>query len=232
MNIVIRELETVDELKRAESLQKQVWGEDDPPDNSDLMLAIQHEGGLVAGAFVEEKMIGFLFGFPSATKGVQHSHRLAVLAEARGLKLGERLKWFQRDWCLARDITLVRWTYDPIRSINAGLNIAGLGATSSVYHVDYYGPMVGINAGLPSDRIVAEWRLDDPLVVARAQGERPSLPAGERLNIPRDIEQLLSADPQAALAARLAVREALLGAFRDGRRIIGFDRGQAAYLIG
>ncbi|MGO4438917.1 GNAT family N-acetyltransferase [Rhizobium sp. RAF56] len=232
MNIVIREVETVDELKRAESLQRLVWGEDDPPDNSDLMLAIQHEGGLVAGAFAEEKMIGFLFGFPSATRGVQHSHRLAVLSEARGLKLGEQLKWFQRDWCLARDITLVRWTYDPIRAINAGLNIANLGATSSVYHVDYYGPMVGINAGLPSDRIVADWRLDDPLVAARAQGEPPALPPGQRLHIPRDIEQLLSTDPQAALSARLELREALLQAFNDGQRIIGFDRKEAAYLIG
>ena len=48
--LVLRELSGVAELKRAEQFQKTVWGEDDPPDNSDIMLAIQHEGGLVAGA--------------------------------------------------------------------------------------------------------------------------------------------------------------------------------------
>ena len=51
--VELRELDGVAELKRAEDFQRAVWGADDPADNSDLMLAIQHEGGLVAGAFVE-----------------------------------------------------------------------------------------------------------------------------------------------------------------------------------
>ena len=106
--VTFRELASLDELKLAEDVQRQVWGNDDMPDNADLMLAIQHEGGLVAGAFRDARMLGFLFAFPSATPGVQHSHRLAVLAEARGLRLGVRLKWYQREWCLARGITRVR----------------------------------------------------------------------------------------------------------------------------
>jgi chorismate synthase len=231
-DILIRELESVAELKHSEHLQRLIWGEDDPPDNSDLLLAIQHEGGLVAGAFSDGKMLGFIFGFPSSTQGVQHSHRLGVLSEARGLKLGARLKWFQRDWCLARAITLVRWTYDPLRAVNAGLNISSLGATSSTYHVDYYGPMVGINAGLPSDRIVADWKLDSPLVESRAQGTQPDLPQGRRVDIPRDIEQLVSREPQAALTARLSLRKTLMDAFGKGERIIGFDPDTASYLIG
>ena len=62
--VELRELNGVAELKRAEEFQRTVWGADDPADNSDLMLAIQHEGGLVAGAFVEGRMLGFLFAFP------------------------------------------------------------------------------------------------------------------------------------------------------------------------
>ena len=83
--ILIRELASLAEMKSSEEVQRLVWGEDDPVDASDLLLAIQHEGGLVAGAFDGAKMIGFIFGFPSATPGIQHSHRLAVLPEARGL---------------------------------------------------------------------------------------------------------------------------------------------------
>lgn len=42
--LTIRELNSVEELKRSEAFQREVWGQDDPADNSDIMLAIQHEG--------------------------------------------------------------------------------------------------------------------------------------------------------------------------------------------
>ena len=70
--IVIRELASLAEMKDSETVQRLVWGDDDPVDASDLLLAIQHEGGLVAGAFDGEKMLGFIFGFPTATPGIQH----------------------------------------------------------------------------------------------------------------------------------------------------------------
>lgn len=230
--ILVRELASLDEMKDSETVQRLVWGDDDPVDASDLLLAIQHEGGLVAGAFDGGKMIGFIFGFPSATPGVQHSHRLAVIPEARGLKLGARMKWFQRDWCLARGITHVRWTYDPIRAVNARLNIASLAATSSIYHVNYYGPMVGINAGLPSDRIVADWQLDDPRVEARSQGRKLEFPAdARRVKIPGDIDHLLATDPAEAMNARLSLREQLVAAFGEGKRIVGFDLQTMEYLL-
>ncbi|WP_134679077.1 GNAT family N-acetyltransferase [Paracoccus ravus] len=229
---IIRELGSLTELKASEDLQRAVWGQDDPADNADLMLAIQHEGGLVAGAFDGDRMLGFLFAFPSATPGVQHSHRLAVLPEARGLRLGARLKWFQRDWCLARGIGLVRWTYDPLRAVNAGLNIAGLGGTSGTYLENYYGQMEGINAGLPSDRLIVDWALDSPEVAARAGGQVLVPPdQGLRISIPRDIDALLRDDPRAALAARLTLREDLTKAFALGQRIHGFDSREAAYLL-
>jgi len=233
-DLTLRELQNIEELKRSEDFQRTVWGADDPADNSDLMLAIQHEGGLVAGAFAEGRMLGFLFAFPTSKPDVQHSHRLAVHPDSRSMGLGRRLKWYQRDWCLARGITQVRWTYDPLRRVNASLNIATLGATAGTYHADYYGQMEGINAGVPSDRVLAEWKLDAPDVVARAQGMdvRPAPDAGDmRVTIPADFAAMLSDDRATAIAERLRVRAALTKAFAEGLRIAGFDTDGCAYLL-
>lgn len=240
--ITFRELASIGEMKRAEDLQRAVWGQDDMPENSDLMLALQHEGGLIAGAFRGDEMLGFLLAFPSALPGIQHSHRLAVLPQARGLRLGVGLKWFQRDWCLARGITHVRWTYDPIRAVNAGLNVAALGGTSDTYLNDYYGVMTGINAGLPSDRIMLDWHLDRPEVAARAAGPAAAsaagsgtaaiIPPARTVAIPRDIDALLRSDPDAALRARMDLRHALSEGFAQGLRITGFDTASAAYHLG
>jgi len=232
VSVVLRELASLAELRVSEDLQRAVWGADDPADNADLMLAIQHEGGLVAGAFDGPQMLGFLFAFPSATPGVQHSHRLAVLPQARGLKLGLRLKWFQRDWCLARGITRVRWTFDPLRAVNAGLNIGTLGATSATYLNDYYGAMEGINAGLPSDRLLLDWDLNSAPVTTRAAGHRPDPdPTAQRIAIPRDIDAMMRDDAQAALQARLRLRDGLTTAFAKGLAITGFVLETAEYLL-
>ena len=232
-DVILRELSGVTELQRAEAFQVEVWGEGEKPDNSDILMALQSEGALVAGAFRGGEMLGFLLGFPTVTSGLQHSHRLAVHARARGLGLGARLKWFQRDWCLARGITKVRWTYDPLRAINAGLNMGVLGAVADEYFVDYYGEMPGINAGLPSDRLMAVWHLDSERVAARAQGAAPdSLGSDERLEIPQDIDALIAAEPAKALSERLRLRSALQTAFSEGRAITGFDRARHCYLLG
>lgn len=233
MTVAIRELSGLAELRRSEDLQRAVWGQDDPADNADLMLAIQAEGGLVAGAFDGTEMLGFLFAFPSATPGVQHSHRLAVLPQARGLRLGLRLKWFQRDWCLSRGIGLVRWTYDPLRAVNAGLNVAALGGVSTNYLPDYYGAMEGINAGLPSDRLLLDWHLDSAGVAARGRnGLVPASAVQRRVAIPADLDALLRQSPALALAARMQLRADLTGAFAEGLAITGFDTEKAEYWLG
>lgn len=232
-DVILRELSGVKELQRAEAFQVEVWGEGEKPDNSDILMALQSEGALVAGAFRGDEMLGFLLGFPTVTAGLQHSHRLAVHARARGLGLGARLKWFQRDWCLARGITKVRWTYDPLRAINAGLNMGVLGAVANEYFVDYYGEMPGINAGLPSDRLMAVWHLDSERVVARARGEMPVLQGNpSHLEIPPDIDSIMGSDPTRALAERLRLRAELQSAFAKGHAIIGFDRARHRYVIG
>ncbi|MBE2274833.1 MAG: GNAT family N-acetyltransferase [Rhodobacteraceae bacterium] len=232
-DIVLRDLSSMAELRLAETLQRAVWGKGDLPDPADLMLVIQAEGGLVGGAFVEGRMLGYIFGFPTRDPRVQHSHRLAVLPRARGLGLGLRLKRYQRDWCLARGIATVRWTFDPLRALNATLNLHRLGATSATYLPDYYGEMAGINHGLASDRLLVDWELVAPQVAALAAGMPRPLVATEPLPValPEDVGKLTLADPAGAAALRLQLRGAMQAALDRGRRIVDFDRKARVYLV-
>jgi len=50
------------------------------------------------------------------------------------------------------------WTYDPLLSLNAHLNISKLGTVCNMYLRDFYGAMRDeMNQGLPSDRFEVDW---------------------------------------------------------------------------
>ena len=233
-DVIFRDLSGMGEFFAAEALQRAVWGTGDMPDPADLMMVIQAEGGLVGGAFVEGRLMGYVFGFPTRDPKIQHSHRLAVLDSARGLGLGVRLKLYQREWCLERGIDLVRWTFDPLRSRNAALNFHRLGTQSESYLVDYYGEMEGINRGLASDRLLVDWHLASPRVAALAEGRAAPPPDGTpmALRLPRDLDALIASDAAAANALRLELRAELQAALGRGQRILGFDKEARSYLLG
>lgn len=231
--VVFRDLNGMAEFRAAEDLQRTVWGEGDLPDPSDLMMVIQAEGGLVGGAFAGDRLLAYIFGFPTRDPQVQHSHRLAVLPEARGRHLGLRMKAYQRRWCLEHGIGHVRWTFDPLRATNAGLNIHRLGATSGTYLPDYYGEMAGINSGLSSDRLMVDWDLAAPVAAALAEGgsRPPQAVVPLDLTLPEDLEALTRDAPDRARALRLALRQDLQAAFAKGHRIVDFDRFHRQYLL-
>jgi predicted GNAT superfamily acetyltransferase len=75
------------------------------------------------------------------------------LPEYRDAGLGFKLKRAQ--WQLVRQqgLDLITWTYDPLETRNANLNIAKLGAVCNTYLPEFYGKLTDeMNAGLPSDR--------------------------------------------------------------------------------
>ncbi len=183
--VSIERLTTIRQFHQCEELQRQVWGLGDTDVIPlHLLLTAQKSGGLVLGAFdKEEKMIGCLFGFLGArdatARQIKHcSHMMGVLEEWRGRGVGYQLKLAQREHALAQGLELVTWTYDPLESLNAALNIGKLGVVCRTYFRDFYGEMEdGLNLGLSSDRFQVDWWVVSRRVTLRlaGQGYRPSL---------------------------------------------------------
>ncbi len=158
-------LETPEEMTAVEELQRQVWpGSETDVVPAHLLITAVHNGGLVLGAFEEGKMVGFVFGFPGleslpdGPRAKHCSHMLGVLPSHRDGGLGFALKRAQWQMVRHQGLDHITWTYDPLLSRNAHLNIAKLGAVCNTYLRSQYGDMRdGLNAGLPSDRFQVDW---------------------------------------------------------------------------
>ena len=157
-------------------LQKQVWGDDFTETIPVSMLkVVQQVGGIVIGAFVGRRMVGFLFGI-SGIRDRQLAHwsdTLAVLPEYRDLGIGRRLKCYQREVLLEEGVEQIHWTFDPLESRNAYVNLTRLGAVAREYRRDFYGATASIlHEGLETDRLVASWDIRSDRVARRLAGER------------------------------------------------------------
>jgi predicted GNAT superfamily acetyltransferase len=179
MSIEYRSVTTQAEYLAAEDLQYAVWGGSEREIIPLPMLLTAHKhGGIVLGAFDQAALIGLVFSFIgfSAQQKLKHcSHLLAVDPAYRDQQVGRKLKLLQREVVLAQGIDLITWTYDPLESRNALLNLHYLGTTCQTYLPNLYGSMVdALNAGLPSDRFQVDWWLNSQHVQQCLQAPRPT----------------------------------------------------------
>jgi predicted GNAT superfamily acetyltransferase len=179
----IRLLEKPEEMAAIEELQRVVWRSDHGIVPVHVLMAIAHNGGVVLGAYVGDQLVGVAFGFsgfystPDGPRLKHHSHILGVHPDWREKGLGFALKRAQWQMVRHQGIDRMTWTYDPLLSRNAHLNIARLGAVCNTYLRSEYGEMDdGLNAGLPSDRFQVDWWLNTKRVERRlSRRSRPVL---------------------------------------------------------
>lgn len=161
-------------------LQQATWGEAFaelvPP--SVLMVA-RKVGGLLAGAYgPDDELLGFVFGLAGLRDGraIHWSHMLAVRPDARGRGLGRRLKLHQRQRLLERGLDVALWTYDPLVSRNAHLNLNRLGTVVTAYERDLYGTDTNspLHDMAGTDRFVVRWELGSERARRAVDGEAPA----------------------------------------------------------
>ncbi len=182
--VEVRRLSRPEELEEVVEVHASAWGSRDYREvvPAHVLRALVDNGGLVLGAFVEGKMVGASYGWVVCERGERYfySHATGVAEGYKYRGVGYALKLRQREEVLAMGIKLIKWTFDPLQSLNTKFNLRKLGAIYREYHVNYYGEMRDeINRGLGSDRVKAEWWIASRLVEAKIGGELAAPSAGE-----------------------------------------------------
>src|SRR6184192_4675826 len=249
--VEIRLVRSHDEFAACEAMSRDIWGAAERnvvP--RELLLTMQHNGGLVHGAFLAAgRLVGFCFAFLGQRDGQLRlcSHQLGVLDEFRGSGIGIALKQAQRYDALRLGVELVTWTFDPLEARNAYINLHRLGCIARLYDRNHYGAMEDeLNRGLPSDRFEVEWWLrrpkatpttHDPVVILevgrhgepRRVGTNVSPGRTALIWIPADIQVVKRQSLELALAWRMESRAAFEAALAAGLVAVDFQR-QGVYL--
>jgi predicted GNAT superfamily acetyltransferase len=219
--VEVRPCRDVESWRRCVELQREVW-HFDPAElvPVHVLAAVAKSGGQVLGAFDNAgAQVGFALAFPAFRddRRYLHSHMVAVLPEYQNHGVGRKLKLAQRDEALARGIDLIEWTFDPLEARNAHFNIALLGAIVRRYIPDLYGSSSSpLHRGLPTDRLLAEWRLNSPRVCGALRGD-VSNHSGRQVEI--DVPSTAS-EVTAEVQAR--VRDKFTSLLSRGYAVTGF----------
>jgi predicted GNAT superfamily acetyltransferase len=165
---------------------------------------------------------------------------VGVIEEWQNRGVGRLLKLAQRGDAIERGIDLIEWTFDPLQLKNAHFNIERLGAIVRHYLPNLYGRTSSpLHAGLPTDRLVAEWWVRSRRVENILNGKpRPAAAQRERIAIPANIREICRDEPLLAEKIQTSVREQFSAHIAAGRAAVGFEfnpqqfnAGEGSYLM-
>jgi predicted GNAT superfamily acetyltransferase len=259
--ITIRRAESVDDYRACQDAQRRAWGikEEGYVIPVATMVGANLHGGLVLGAFLANgQAVAMSFGFLGRLDArlCLYSQLTGVVPDYQSHGLGYQLKLAQRDFARAEGVALIVWAFDPLQAGNARFNLHKLGARVRRYIDNMYGERTDVlNAGVPTDRLIAEWDLSEepgPRVTldAAATASLPRLirtvqdPLGQGHLVPSSVESMLDSPrilleipfqigdvrrdhPELAEGWRLGVRQAFEKAFAEGYHAIGFVREES-----
>lgn len=233
--IVFRHCHTLEEFEACLKIEREVWAAAD----IDLVplpifVVMAHTGGQILGAFDGSRMVGFTLAFPAYQNGrlLLHSHMTAVLEGYRDKGVGRLLKFFQREDALSRGIELVEWTFDPLELKNAYFNLERLGAVAREFLPNAYGITTSpLHAGMPTDRLIAQWWLRSRRVqerVADVVPKRQRSSRVERIAVPRNIGELKETNAKEAIRVQASVRQQFLEWLGRGYIVTGIEMSETA----
>ncbi len=179
MNLIIRPLKSAEDGRDLEEISMAAWGSDGLdviPGHLSLTVA-KENGGVILLAYDDDRPIGFCWGFWAYVEELQTwkcaSHQAGVIPEYKGKGIGGRIKWAQREYTLQKGFDRMTWTFDPLETMNASLNIRKLGAVCNTYYKNLYGHMDDeLNRGIETDRFSVDWWLASDWVQSHADNNR------------------------------------------------------------
>ncbi len=257
--ITIRRAASLADYRACQDAQRKAWGiaEEGYVIPVATMVGANLHGGLVLGAFLPDgTAVAMSFGFLGRVgeRICLYSQLTGVVPGYQSRGLGYAVKNVQRYLAHAEGVGLIAWAFDPLQAGNAHFNLTRLGARARRYIDNMYGERTdALNAGVPTDRLIAEWEVDSlpqPGQTAGPDGlaNLPRLirtgrdPAGRLvplgvaaspdaprvlLEIPSRIADLRREQPAAAEAWRGAVREAFQASFAAGYHAVGLVRDES-----
>lgn len=231
----IREITTMEELLQVQALEKIVWQVTAPVPTHQTLTALKN-GGIVIGAYHQQTLIGFSYGFAGFREGKSYlcSHMLGIHPDYRSQGIGALLKHKQKEVAIIRGYEVMVWTFDPLETRNGYLNLTKLHGVCDTYIENCYGEMQdGFNKGLPSDRFEVNWHITSPYIhqtqtfthnipavfqIAHTkshhlyvQKAHPVIATGEYYSVPvpKDFQDMKAQDAALALDWRLQTRAAI-----------------------
>jgi len=247
IDLTIRPAKTPADYHALQRAQRLAWGiaDDSLVLPTASMVGAQHFGGLVLGAYTSEgEAVALSFAFLARNRGriVLYSQLTGVVPRYQSLGIGQRLKEAQRAFCRGEGIAAIVWAFDPFQPGNARFNLNRLGATCREFVEDMYGPRDdALNAGVPTDRLIAEWEVEAvprPPDHSMLQAAIPRLIHWDRgvpefarhegstllIEIPESMSALRRSDSSRATSWRAAVRSAFADSFGRGYTATAFTR--------
>jgi predicted GNAT superfamily acetyltransferase len=240
LEIAVRCCSGLSEFASCIEIERAVWGSADVDIVPlPLFVVAAETGGQVVGAFAGDRMIGFTLAIAGARgrKPFLHSHMTAVLRPYRNRGAGRKLKLFQCQEALGRGIDLIEWTFDPLEIRNAHFNFR-LGAIVRRFIPNMYGVTTSpLHGRLPTDRLVAEWRLRSPRVRRALADKRPPSKSRSkefvRIRVPADFARVRSTNSEDAARMQGEVRLEFEHWLASGYAATGIERTDdaAEYLL-
>ncbi len=230
--IIVRKCTALPEFEACVALQREVWGEEDLEiEPVTGFLVASETGGQVLGAFDGTRLVGYTLGVIGYRDGVIfiHSHHTGVHHDYRDRGVGRKLKLFQREEALSRDIRFVQWTFDPLEMRNAYFNLNRLGGIARTYKPNLYGITSSpLHRGLATDRLLVEWHLDSKRVVAAINNLVPQPSATEsgysqsaKIELPAELEQWKQTDMGAVRQVQDRIRTEFMDCFNRRYAAVG-----------
>jgi predicted GNAT superfamily acetyltransferase len=226
----IRQCETLEEFEACVRMQRDVWEYSDI-DVTPLRsyVATRNSGGFTLGAFgASNELLGMahaLAAFDEKLRPYYYSQMLAVDPRLHNAGIGVRLKLAQRDHAFKTGVPLMTWTFDPLQSRNAYLNIVKLGGVVRRYCANIYGANSTsvFHRGMDTDRLFIEWWVRSPRVAEALEGVRRADKPEAVIEVPRDIGAMKGRDMDEARRWQSQIREGFQKCLNEGLYCAGFE---------